>query len=167
LPSETPPESDLTLPGLYTQFASTLYRYAVGLTRDPDRGDDLVQETFMRAMGHMALLSELKVPQRRAWLYRTLRNLFLDQERGRQRRETLVGHLIRQTEEIHNYLQPHVISEVLDMIPERYREMLERRYLLGMTSQEIANELDIPAATVRSRFRLAYKWLRKHRSELF
>ncbi|MBN1877770.1 MAG: RNA polymerase sigma factor [Anaerolineae bacterium] len=147
------------------QFESALRRYAVGLTRDPYRADDLVQETFIRAMGHLALLSGLQVPQRRAWFYRTLRNLFLDQERARQRQEVFVAQLIQQTEAMHNHLPLHIISEVLDIIPEHYRELLERRYLLGMTSQEIADELDIPAGTVRSRFRLIYKWLRKHRSE--
>ena len=159
------PKTALTLPGLYAQFASALCRYAVGLTRDPDRADDLVQETFIRAMSHLTLLSELQVPQQRAWLYRTLRNLFVDQARAYRRQEALVVHLIQQTEAIHNPLPLHIVSEVFDVIPAHYRELLERRYLLGMTSQEIADELGIPAGTVRSRFRLIDKWLRKHRSE--
>lgn len=159
-------DADLTLRGLYEQFGAALGRYATGLTRDRDRADDLVQETFIRAMSHLPLLAGLEHPQRRAWLYRVLRNLFLDQERARRRRENLLVQLVQQAQEAHDWTQAHIVREVLDAIPERYREVLERRYLLGMTSQEIAHDLDIPAGTVRSRLRLAQKWLRKHRPEL-
>ena len=166
MPSNTLLETSLTLPGLYEQFEAVLRRYAVGLTRDPDRSDDLVQETFIRAMHHMTLLARLEGPQRRAWLYRTLRNLFLDQERARRRRENLVVQLVQQAEESYNPFRLNPVREVLDTIPELYREVLDRRYLRGMTSQEIAGELGIPAGTVRSRLRLAQKWLQKHQSEL-
>jgi RNA polymerase sigma-70 factor (ECF subfamily) len=166
LPSDTLLEADLTLPGLYEQFEAVLRRYAVGLTRDPDRSDDLVQETFIRAMRHMTLLARLEGPQRRAWLYRTLRNLFLDQERARRRRDNLVVQLVQQAEESYIPFQLNTAREILSAIPEHYREVLEHKYLRGMTSREIAGELGIPAGTVRSRLRLAQKWLQKHQSEL-
>jgi len=47
-----------------------------------------------------------------------------------------------------------------DLVPEKYRDLVRKRYVLGMTSQEIASELGIPAATVRSRLHLALKKLR-------
>jgi DNA-directed RNA polymerase specialized sigma24 family protein len=54
-----------------------------------------------------------------------------------------------------------------DRIPEHYRSLLEKRYILGMSSPEIAKELHIPDATLRSRLRFAVNWLRTHQDEIF
>ncbi len=157
---------DAIITELYEEFSDGLYRYAVGLARDSDRADDLVQETFMRAMAHAQLLQRLHRHQRRAWLRRTLKNLFLDEQRARQRRQILVEQLMRQAQSTGYSFPITMLHELLDVIPERYRELLQQRYILGMTSEEIGRELGIPAATVRSRFRLARKWLRRNQSKL-
>jgi RNA polymerase sigma-70 factor (ECF subfamily) len=159
-------DSNLTISTLFDQFEAPLYRYATGLARDPDRADDLVQETLIRAMAHLALLGQLSHYQRRAWLFRVLRNVFLDQQRARQRRQNLLAQLIHEAETVSRFEPIPALYEILEIIPEQYREVLERRYLWGMTSEEIGRELEIPAATVRSRFRLARKWLNTHRAEL-
>jgi RNA polymerase sigma-70 factor (ECF subfamily) len=150
----------MTLTDLYEEYEVQLRRYARRLTRDPHRVDDLVQETFIRAMGHLDLLDLLEPYQRRAWLYRTLKNLFLDGESARHRREALIEQMAQDVP-IAGYLPQEVISpNPFDLVPEKYRELVEKRYILGMTSQEIGEELGIPAATVRSRLHLALKKLR-------
>ena len=58
-------------------------------------------------------------------------------------------------------IAPYTIDELssedlLEAVPEGDRELLEQRYVLGMTSREIG----IPAATVRSRLRQAVRRLR-------
>jgi RNA polymerase sigma-70 factor, ECF subfamily len=150
----------MTLADLYEEYEAALWRYARTLTQDGDRADDLVQETFIRAMGHLGLLVLLKPYQRRAWLYRTLKNLFLDEQRSRQRQEILVEQLGRDMPVEEFPPQEMILSDPLRLVPERFRELVEKRYLLGMNSQEIAEELGIPAATVRSRLHLALKDLR-------
>ncbi len=52
------------------------------------------------------------------------------------------------------------VSNPFDLIPEQYRDLFEKRYRLGMNSQEIAEALGIPAPTVRSRLHLGMKKLR-------
>lgn len=147
----------MTLADLYEEYETVLWRYAQSLGHDRDRADDLVQETFIRAMGHLDLLKLLKPYQRRAWLYRTLKNLFLDEQLARRRQETLVEQL-GQEESLAEFPSPELMSaNPLKLVPERYRELVEKRYVLGLTSQEIAEELGIPAATVRSRLHLALK----------
>ncbi|MFN2201071.1 MAG: sigma factor, partial [Caldilineaceae bacterium] len=59
---------------LYEEYETVLLRYALRLTHDTDWAADLVQDTFVRSMGHVELLRMLKKHQRRAWLYRTLKN---------------------------------------------------------------------------------------------
>lgn len=150
----------MTLSDLYEEYEVQLRRYAQRLTRDPHWADDLVQETFIRAMDHLDLLGQLEPYQRRAWLYRTLKNLFLDIARTHQRQEALVEQMAQDIP-VAGYLAHEVISpSPFDLVPEKYRELVEKRYVLGMTSQEIGEELGIPAATVRSRLHLALKKLR-------
>jgi RNA polymerase sigma-70 factor (ECF subfamily) len=150
----------MTLTDLYEEYELELRRYARRLARDPHRADDLVQEAFIRAMGHLDLLDLLEPYQRRAWLYRTLKNLFLDGESARQREEALIEQ-VAQDAPLAGYRPQEVIwPNPFDLVPEKYRDLVRKRYVLGMTSQEIADELGIPAATVRSRLHLALKKLR-------
>lgn len=150
----------MTLTDLYEEYELELHRYARRWTQDPHRIDDLVQETFIRAMGHLDLLGLLEPYQRRAWLYRTLKNLFLDDVSARQRQEALIEQMA-QDAPLAGYLPQEVIwPNPFDLVPEKYRDLVRKRYILGMTSQEIAEELGIPAATVRSRLHLAIKKLR-------
>jgi RNA polymerase sigma-70 factor (ECF subfamily) len=166
LPIDLSQGGDETIAAIYEELGSGLQRYALKLARDADRADDLVQETFVRAMSYAQLLEQLNQHQRRAWLCRTCRNLFLDQQRALQRRQALVEQLIQQAQS-GGYTGPiTMLYDILPVIPERYRELLQQRYILGMTSQEIGDELGVPAATVRSRLRLARKWLRKNQSKL-
>lgn len=51
----------ITLTDLYETYETPLRRFANGLTRNGPDADDLVQETFVRAMGHSALLETLKL----------------------------------------------------------------------------------------------------------
>ena len=156
--------SELTIAELYEEYDDRLRRYATSLARDADRAEDLVQETFIRAMAHLPLLNRLKPYQRRAWLYRVLKNRFIDEQRARLREQALMEQLAQDTE---GFSASTVALSLawFDQIPERYRDVLYKRYLLAMTSKEIGRELGVPAATVRSRLYLARKWMRAHREE--
>ena len=157
----------MTLADLYQEYERQLRRYAMQLTRrDAHRADDLVQDAFMRAMGHLELLDLLKPYQRRAWLRRTLKNLFLDEQRASQRQQALVEQLAADAPRASYLSQELASTNPFDLVPERYRELVQQRYVLGMTSREIGEELGIPAATVRSRLHLALKQLRLQKSEL-
>ena len=155
----------MTVTDLYEEFEGKLHHYAMRLVRDSHRADDLVQETFIRGMAHLELLEQLNQHQRRAWLCRTLKNLFLDEQNARRRQEALVEQLTWETSSATNPLEEMMLPNPFDLVPGRYRELLEKRYVLGMTSQEIAEDLGIPAATVRSRLHLAIKELRAKKSK--
>jgi RNA polymerase sigma-70 factor (ECF subfamily) len=154
----------VTLADLYVEFESNLRGYAINLIHDPDRADDLVQETFIRAMGHLALLAQLKPYQQRAWLHRTLKNRFIDEQRREARREALLEQIATETP-VQDFTAGTTVQEILDAVPAQYRDLLYERYILGKNSSEIASELDIPAATVRSRLHLARQWVRRHRAD--
>ena len=163
---EPPVSFELTIQDLYDLYEAKLHRYAVNLARDSDRADDLVQETLIRAMGNLALLQQLNPYQRQAWIYRVLKNLFIDGERRHQRQEALYEQLAREAELETAPTATLLAQDMIDLVPERHRDLLLRRYILGQTSEEIGKAYGIPAATVRSRLYLARKWLRTHHPEL-
>ncbi len=63
---------------LYTVYRSELLRYCRMMCRNPDDAENLLQETFMRALSHLDTLEELEEKQQKAWLYKVARNLFYD-----------------------------------------------------------------------------------------
>jgi len=156
----------MELADLYEEYEKMLRRYALSLTRDKDRADDLVQETFIRAMSHLQLLGILTPPQRRAWLYRTLKNLFLDELNACQRRENLAAQLAWQTPLVSELPAEVMSPNPFELVPEQYRDLVEMRYIQGMNSRKIAKELGISDATVRSRLHLALKKMRAQKSKL-
>lgn len=153
-------QSNLTLADLYDAYEQKMLRYAKILVGDPFWAEDLVQDTFMRAISHLAMLSGLTLYQRLAWLRRVLKNRFIDQYRARQREQEMVEQIIRETQLTDDDSIPILTRELLELAAEKDRELLTQRYILGMTSEEIGNQLGIPAATVRSRLHLARKRLR-------
>jgi RNA polymerase sigma-70 factor, ECF subfamily len=161
LSEKTTPDHGTSLDDLHELFGASLQRFALHLTGDYDLAQDLVQETLIRVFTHQNLVSSLNFYQQQAWMYRTLKNKFLDDKRKDQRASRSMAQLIS------NYLrdeQPIVgcnLHDLLDQVPEKDRELLHQHFILGMKGEEIAQELGIPAATVRSRIFLAIKRLRK------
>ena len=149
---------------LFDEAEGSLRRYAVSLVRNSDWADDLVQETFIRAWSHLALLGLLSRPQRRAWLQRVLKNLVIDQHRRSAREQTLLSELAYRVPPALP-ADPSVslqLEELLKTLPESLRDLWYRRYVGGMNGAEIARELGIPHATVRWRLHAARRHLRRH-----
>lgn len=155
----------MTLEELYDLYETALQRYAYSLTHDYDRAADLVQDACIRSMGHLQLLGTLRPGQQRAWLKQTVKNLFLDEERRRQRQTRIfqqmeIAESVGEEEVFATILTPNPLENV----PDDVRELFEMRYGLGMNSTEIGETLGIPAATVRSRLNYNLQKLRQYRS---
>jgi len=160
LQTGTSSKDDLTLADLYEVYEEKLLRYARILVGEPFWAEDLVQDTFMRAIAHLSLLGRLEPYQRLAWLRRVLKNRFIDQQRAHMREQKMVDQIIQETQLAEDDDIPMLTRELLEMAAEKDRELLIQHYIQGMTSEEISNQLGIPAATVRSRLHLARKRLR-------
>ncbi|MBN1552393.1 RNA polymerase sigma factor [bacterium] len=143
---------------LYDTYYDELKQYASARCINPDDAEDLLQETFLKAMTHIELLKILSHSQRRAWLYRVLKNIHIDLIR-RRKFEIPTDDLI----EMPVNADPSNVMDterLLSKIPVRFRNVMEMKYILGMTSNEISRILSMEPSSVRFRIYTAQHRLR-------
>jgi len=143
---------------LYNKHKAELTRFARAVSRDEKEAEDLLQETFLRALAHTVQLGGLPDYKQRAWMYKVLKNLLYD----RRRRERFEVPMEEQHEPTIDFdgQSGIEIHELLERLSPKLREIVYKRFWLGMTSKQIAGLLCIPAATVRFRLHTAMNLLR-------
>jgi RNA polymerase sigma-70 factor (ECF subfamily) len=153
-----------------------LYSYALVLTRNRSEAEDLVQETYVRALGAVGRLradSNVK-----SWLFTILRNIWFNHLR-QQRTAKLVA--LDGEESAMDIAEPakdpyafyvskmehDEVREAIQQLPADFREIILLREFEELSYQEIATILDCPAGTVMSRLARARARLRMLLSAAF
>lgn len=159
-----------------------VYNFAMSLTRNPGNAEDLAQDTFLNAFRRFQSFSV--GTNCKAWLFKICKNLFIDGYRERRRRpqhqeiDTAdpAGHdpqgdvMALENREIENEeifldLFGDEINRFLQELPEDFRHALVMCDVEGLTYQEIAESMDTPIGTVRSRISRARGILRERLEE--
>ena len=150
---------------LYKQLNTELLKWCCILTQDEDMAKEMVQEGFLRAIDHYDEIEGLSFPQKRAWLYRTIKNVFIDTVRKRKN-ECLQGEMTDSEELpiLQNFYDKYSEKEILEVL--RTMDVLEAKLLIlrhveGFSSKQIGEMLGLPAGTVRSKLHEAREHLRK------
>lgn len=167
------PETIASQSAFGLEHIDSLYRYAMALTRNPIEAEDLVQETYVRAIEAFERLKEDS--NVRAWLFTILRNLWLNELR-RQRNgpqlieadrenenhpvDSLIGNMPNAYEILESEENAKQVREAIDRLPPDFREILILREFEELSYQEIATVLECPAGTVMSRLGRARSRLR-------
>lgn len=144
----------LDFDGLVTAYYQMLYQFAYSLTRDEADACDLAQETFCiwAEKGHQ-LRDKTKV---KTWLFTTLHREFL----GSRRRETRFPHFDLEHASVElpvvtppsvNQLDSAQVLLALARLDEIYQAPVALFYLQDHSYNEIAEVLDVPLGTVKSR----------------
>jgi len=160
------PESfeDLAMP-----LFDRLYNFAHWLTQNRAEAEDLVQETYAKALKGFS--SFQPGTNFRAWIYRILRNSFLTSRAGlkaqpldpydEDTQETKLPADPRTPESVLlEKLDRQLVQKALDELPIVYREALLLCEFEEMSYQEISTTLGVPVGTVMSRLSRARKALR-------
>ncbi|MFT4737952.1 MAG: RNA polymerase sigma factor (sigma-70 family) [Cyclobacteriaceae bacterium] len=155
-----------------------MYNFAYRLTVDEDDAKDLVQDTYMKA--YRFIKSFQKGTNSKAWLYRILKNSFINDYRKKSKQPAKVDY-----QEVESYYNSDDISEnatidlrsesVKDMIGDEvsnalnalavdFRTVIILCDIEGFTYEEMAKILDIPIGTVRSRLHRARNLLKERLS---
>ncbi len=142
-----------------------LYNFALRLTTDPNDAEDLVQDTIVKA--YRFFTSYEKGTNAKAWMFRILKNSFINNYRKTSKRPSQVDY-----DEVSSYyesiraertntsdLESLMFREMMDddlsialtRLPEDFRTVVLLCDVEGYTYEEIANMLDVPIGTIRSR----------------
>lgn len=150
-----------------------VYNFALRMTGDEDDADDLVQETYLKAFRFFDKFE--KGTNCKAWLFRILKNSFINDYRKTTKEPNKVDYddvqnfyeNIKADEvETQHYeedafanLLDDEISKAISELPEDFRTVVILSDIEGFTYEEIADFVDIPVGTVRSRLHRARKML--------
>jgi len=156
---------------LYDEHSRALWRYALRLTGDPARAEDIVQETLLRAWSHPDVTADTE-RSARAWLFTVARNLIIDEQRSaRRRHETTTADTDAMADkptpdQVDNTLDKMLLGDALRQLTADHRAVVERAYYRGLSVAQIADELDIAEGTVKSRLHYAVRSLRLNLQEM-
>ncbi|MGA2887785.1 MAG: sigma-70 family RNA polymerase sigma factor [Terracidiphilus sp.] len=144
-----------------------LFNFACWLTQDRAAAEDLVQETFMKALKGFSSFHQ--GTNFRAWIYRILRNTFLTTQTGLKASVSFdsgddapVEPVTDETPEslLMARVTQETIQSALEELPVNFREVILLCDLEEMSYLEIGETLSIPIGTVMSRLARARKALR-------
>jgi RNA polymerase sigma-70 factor, ECF subfamily len=164
-------QNDTTFEELAMPLLDSLYKFARWLVHSQNDAEDLVQETYLKALRHFT--SFQPGTNFRAWMYRILRNTFLTSRTGLRAASTVS--LDSEAEEgrelavenetpetiLMNHLNSQLVQSAIDNLPLHHREVLVLCDVEEMSYREIAEILQIPIGTVMSRLARARKIVRE------
>jgi RNA polymerase sigma-70 factor, ECF subfamily len=146
-----------------------LFNYALYLTGDREEAKDLLQETFLKAFRFFDRFKE--GTNARAWLYRIMRNTFINEYRRVKRTPSVVefdeqvtpSQMLPQDPRQSTDLRERIDAEMFEdevavaisALPEKFKSVIVLRDVEDLPYEEIAEALDIPVGTVRSRLHRA------------
>jgi RNA polymerase sigma-70 factor (ECF subfamily) len=146
----------MTFEELAMPLFASLYNYARWLTGEPAEAEDLVQETYLKALRGFASFRE--GTNFRAWMFRILRNTFLTSRTGLRATamqpieddDQFVAEGDPETIFLH-HADGELLRQAILELPLEFREVLLLADVENMSYREISDALSIPVGTVTSR----------------
>jgi RNA polymerase sigma factor (sigma-70 family) len=152
---------------LVVNMIASLKPYAINLTKNMDNAEDLLQETVYRALtNHEKYIEGTNL---KAWLFTIMKNIFINNYRRAAKRNTLID----TTDNLYFINMPSVnmahtgsgnlmledINHAIDKLGDEYRVPFMMHFE-GFKYHEIAEDLELPLGTVKSRIFFARKELK-------
>ena len=150
---------DAAFETLYHRFARPLFGLALRMLRDRSRAEEAVQETFAAIWRSAASYKPDRGPGA-PWLYAVARNAIVDRARARGEATfadppEAVAADAGPAEHAESAYVSWRVHRAVEDLPFHEREVLELAYWGGLSQSEVAQFLDIPLGTVKTRTRSA------------
>ena len=155
-----------------TGLQSKLFYFALSLTSDTDRAQDLVQETYLKALVYRDKFSA--DTNLMAWVYTIMKNTFINDYRRNVKAKTTLessSSKLQVSFSKYDYYPAadsiHAEKEIykkIGMLEDEFREPFQL-FLSGFKYKEIADRLELPLGTVKSRIFFTRKKLGKMLNE--
>ena len=151
---------------LFQAYAPRVKSYMIRQGADPNTAEELAQETLMTVWRKAGLYSGEK-GSATTWIFTIARNLRIDRLRKEFPWQELPdGHAeiassdILPDEAVSEAERRYKVQTALASLPQDQHEVVALSYIEGLSHSEIADRLDLPLGTVKSRMRLAYQKIR-------
>lgn len=149
-----------------------LTNFAYSLTLNTEDAKDLLQDTYFKAISYKDKFVDAS--NLKAWLYTIMKNTFINNYRRNKKKQQLMSEtktdnsfknlVAYKTQAAESLIQLKQIKTIVGELEEDYRVPFQR-YFEGYKYKEIAEELDLPIGTVKSRIFLARKQLMEQLSD--
>ncbi|MFD1039950.1 RNA polymerase sigma factor [Virgibacillus byunsanensis] len=141
---------------MFEQYQLPLYRYLLQMSRNEQIAEELLQETFYRAMVSLQVKDMI---QARAWLFKVARNLFIDWTRKSKSEQQMIEQIQIKHESISNLGNPELqfekktrqqeLEAVMKQLPERMRTIIYLREIQGFTYKELTTAMNLTESQVK------------------
>ena len=146
---------------LVDRYQRRLLNFVYRTIGDRERAEDLVQEVFIRVHRHLHRFDQTK--KFSTWIYTIARNARIDRMRrnSSQPYDDLEG-VDLPSDDVSGEDQAFAsqraerVGQALADLPDDQKRIIELAYVYDLSQREIADKLDVPLGTVKSRMRLAY-----------
>ena len=151
----------------YERLQPRAVAVATRLVKNKGLGEDIAAESFARAYSHWARVR--KHPNPDAWLLRVVGNVSIDQIRRDSRRPELEARSVgpkaaastTPTDPVAEGVELRIdLSEAIDRLSGRQREVVVMRYLIDLSEDEVADGLGMSTGSVKTHLHRATKKLR-------
>lgn len=148
---------------IYTSYGNALYGVIYSILKETAASEDALQEVFLKIWNN----AESFNPERSklfTWMVNIARNHAIDKYRQKQRYGTDEFSTEKESDKhIEHFVEDAVgLKKLVEHLGAEQKEVVDMLYFKGYTQAEVAEELNIPLGTVKSRLRLSIIKLRKY-----
>jgi RNA polymerase sigma-70 factor (ECF subfamily) len=146
---------------LFERYGKLVYGFALKILKNPQEAEDLTQDVFLALWRNANKYPDCRYFVR--YLISMTRSRSIDKLRSHSRKQKLLekwGNSMNQQSQVPNPVEAATLNErsehiyhALNQLPEKQREVIEMAYKNGLTQSDIAQQLDVPLGTVKSRSR--------------
>ncbi len=160
--------STLEFNNKFYDLTSSLNSFAYNLTKNSEDAKDLYQETAFRAMTNRDKF--MPGTNFKAWLFTIMKNIFINNYRKKVKKNTIIDttdnlfFLNSGDSAIDNDASRNILMKELNSMIESLDESIKDPFMMHFTGykyQEIADQLELPLGTVKSRIFFARKALKE------
>lgn len=162
--AKSPTDAEEFVRRLHQEHGSALFGWARKRVADERDAEEIIAETLVKAWKNYDRFDPTRGSER-TWVFAIARNAANDHHRRTRRHLALVDSAEvpedpEADREIERFAEATVVRDALMDLPEGHRAVIVEAFFAGRTSNQIADRLDIPSGTVKSRLYYGMRRLR-------
>lgn len=150
---------------IFKYYSAALLNIIIKIVGDKPMSEEVLQQVLMKVWQNSKEYDSSKAGLY-SWLVAISRNAALDKRKTRDFKDSQTSKMAAEVVTLENKagqdnnLEKLMAQQLLEQLPEKYRVLIDMSFFEGYSHQEIADKLEVPIGTVKTRIRAALKHLR-------